>query len=186
MCFCYAIIALQCNHLLWNLHEDFKQQFKEDMPFLAIRRRSILRLWIVWIISVGRERSFVHKATKPSRFFGVFSCINRVDKMMAVLAKCIQIDVKQCRPCWSHVMYTSESEQSSWYRSRRVGHWSWTKIILYHCRHHFRLHWACFGYVELVSPLLESNKSVFIQMSTKYRQLFQFLFKEGKHPMLCH
>ena len=92
------------------------------MPFLAIRRRSILRLWIVWIISVGRERSFVHKATKPSRFFGVFSCINRVDKMMAVLAKCIQIDVKQCRPCWSHVMYTSESEQSSWYRSRRVGH----------------------------------------------------------------
>ena len=153
------------------------------MPFLAIRRRSILRLWIVWIISVGRERSFVHKATKPSRFFGVFSCINRVDKMMAVLAKCIQIDVKQCRPCWSHVMYTSESEQSSWYRSRRVGHWSWTKISLYHCRHHFRLHWACFGYVELVSPLLESNKSVFIQMSTKYRQLFQFLFKEGKHPM---
>lgn len=153
------------------------------MPFLAIRRRSILRLWIIWIISVGRERSFVHKATKPSRFFGVFSCINRVDKMMAVLAKCIQIDVKQCRPCWSHVMYTSESEQSSWYRSRRVGHWSWTKIILYHCRHHFRLHWACFGYVELVSPLLESNKSVFIQMSTKYRQLFQFLFKEGKHPM---
>ena len=48
------------------------------MPFLAIRRRSILRLWIVWIISVGRERSFVHKATKPSRFFGVFSCVNRV------------------------------------------------------------------------------------------------------------
>ena len=55
--------------------------------------------------------------------------------------------------------------------------------LFYHCRHHFRLHWACFGYVELVSPLLESNKSVFIQMSTKYRQLFQFLFKEGKHPM---
>ena len=126
----------------------------------------------------------------PNRLgFLVFSLVSIeltrwwVDKMMAVLAKCIQIDVKQCRPCWSHIMYTSESEQSSWYRSRRVGHWSWTKIILYHCRHHFRLHWACFGYVELVSPLLESNKSVFIQMSTKYRQLFQFLFKEGKHPM---
>ena len=89
------------------------------MPFLAIRRRSILRLWIIWIISVGRERSFVHKATKPSRFFGVFSCIIQVDKMMAVLAKCIQIDVKQCRPCWSHIMCTSESEQCSWYRSDR-------------------------------------------------------------------
>ena len=36
--------------------------------------------------------------------------------------------------------------------------------------------------VSFTSPRIK-HKSVFIQRSTKYRQLFQFLFKEGKHPM---
>ena len=68
---------------------------------------------------LAENQALCIKLTKPSRFFGVFSCIIQVDKMMAVLAKCIQIDGKQCWPYWSHIMYTSESEQSSWYRSDR-------------------------------------------------------------------
>ena len=35
---------------------------------------------------------------------------------------------------------------------------------------------------SFTSPKIK-HKSVFIQMNTKYRQLFQFLFKEGKHQM---
>ena len=36
--------------------------------------------------------------------------------------------------------------------------------------------------VSFTSPRIK-HESAFIQMSIKYRQLFQFLFKEGKHQL---